>query len=564
MVKRKFLEQNDFLNFPELHNFLNETLIKNKAFSSLNAASLSSFRTEVSSFSRTFYYLEIFQLSSIFKARTLYPFGMDNSPFECPLCLVPYGAEALPACLPCGHVCCFEHIKGLTSCFQCNVVIKGKNAIRPCGTMRDAADLYHKLIIEYHALTMEIETAVIKESESSRLDNTELVPSMESVGLTDMPKCTIDALQVPEIQKAVVIDQQDKKKDEDKGKDDDEEWIIDMDLESRTSSVVESGADESLDDLSEGGAQCDLDSQTNTPTQKAQTESLKTDLQSTKVSKDSVWQIGASLASKLKVSDQVQADYENGKLPRSSRAKLPTAVEESALLHLHPQQPKQLSFCQLMDVETARFQYTPIPDYEYSDFFGSFGDVQPPLSYEEKRMLKRKKKALADASAKPFTQPKYLGYNYAVQHIPGQAVKRFEEKRREAKRAPRVGFVTTTVKPARLTVKREILPCNPSTDEKQQQMNLGNLFHRVSDPSGQCNPTLMRSVPAPWPGGMAVGKSCGHWCCPSSLDRCCHCADRRPQQRTYLKYVDGVGVTYAAARSANYCPVCKSTSATCC
>jgi len=55
-------------------------------------------------------------------------------------------------------------------------------------------------------------------------------------------------------------------------------------------------------------------------------------------------------------------------------------------------------------------------------------------------------------------------------------------------------------------------------------------------------------------------KGCGHACSDSSLPRCCACMDRREvrPENTYPAYVDGVGWTNTASRSAGYCPVCKT------
>jgi hypothetical protein len=55
-------------------------------------------------------------------------------------------------------------------------------------------------------------------------------------------------------------------------------------------------------------------------------------------------------------------------------------------------------------------------------------------------------------------------------------------------------------------------------------------------------------------------KSCGHFCSPSSLDRCCACMDQRPvldDPHSYPVYVDGVGWQDIGHRSAGYCPNCK-------
>lgn len=54
-------------------------------------------------------------------------------------------------------------------------------------------------------------------------------------------------------------------------------------------------------------------------------------------------------------------------------------------------------------------------------------------------------------------------------------------------------------------------------------------------------------------------KSCGHNCCPSTVSKCCACADIRPvlEGDVYPCYVDGEGWQNTDARDAGYCPVCN-------
>lgn len=42
-----------------------------------------------------------------------------------------------------------------------------------------------------------------------------------------------------------------------------------------------------------------------------------------------------------------------------------------------------------------------------------------------------------------------------------------------------------------------------------------------------------------------------------SLGRCCACADKRPMNSQYLRYVDGVGDTHTGSRWMHYCPECQ-------
>jgi hypothetical protein len=55
-------------------------------------------------------------------------------------------------------------------------------------------------------------------------------------------------------------------------------------------------------------------------------------------------------------------------------------------------------------------------------------------------------------------------------------------------------------------------------------------------------------------------KACDHFCCPSTLQKCCSCEDLRPISDTggYDSYVDGQGWTTTAARDDGYCPVCNT------
>lgn len=55
-------------------------------------------------------------------------------------------------------------------------------------------------------------------------------------------------------------------------------------------------------------------------------------------------------------------------------------------------------------------------------------------------------------------------------------------------------------------------------------------------------------------------KSCGHYCYPSNLSKCCACEDLRPIADGYKCYVDGIGYTLTAAREDGYCPVCNTKS----
>lgn len=55
-------------------------------------------------------------------------------------------------------------------------------------------------------------------------------------------------------------------------------------------------------------------------------------------------------------------------------------------------------------------------------------------------------------------------------------------------------------------------------------------------------------------------KSCGHWCCPSTVATCCACADERPvlDRDTYPSYTDGAGWIDTGCRDDGYCPVCNT------
>ena len=55
-------------------------------------------------------------------------------------------------------------------------------------------------------------------------------------------------------------------------------------------------------------------------------------------------------------------------------------------------------------------------------------------------------------------------------------------------------------------------------------------------------------------------KTCGHYCYPSKLLKCCACEDLRPISASgfYESYVDGEGWTNKAARDDGYCPVCNT------
>lgn len=66
----------------------------------------------------------------------------------------------------------------------------------------------------------------------------------------------------------------------------------------------------------------------------------------------------------------------------------------------------------------------------------------------------------------------------------------------------------------------------------------------------------------PPPSSTTVIKACGHACYPSSVDRCCRCADQRPVRvdGTYPTYTDGVGRTNNGRRDKDYCPVCCPTN----
>ena len=57
-----------------------------------------------------------------------------------------------------------------------------------------------------------------------------------------------------------------------------------------------------------------------------------------------------------------------------------------------------------------------------------------------------------------------------------------------------------------------------------------------------------------------VLKTCGHYCYPSTLGKCCACEDIRPISSTgfYERYIDGEGWTTTAARDDGYCPVCNT------
>lgn len=56
-------------------------------------------------------------------------------------------------------------------------------------------------------------------------------------------------------------------------------------------------------------------------------------------------------------------------------------------------------------------------------------------------------------------------------------------------------------------------------------------------------------------------KTCGHYCYPSTLKKCCSCEDIRPIPPTgegYTCYIDGIGYTTTAERDHGYCPVCNT------
>ncbi len=51
--------------------------------------------------------------------------------------------------------------------------------------------------------------------------------------------------------------------------------------------------------------------------------------------------------------------------------------------------------------------------------------------------------------------------------------------------------------------------------------------------------------------------SCGHKC-HNTLPKCCECADLRPHESGYPRYVDGAGMRLTGRRYDGYCPSCKS------
>ena len=52
-------------------------------------------------------------------------------------------------------------------------------------------------------------------------------------------------------------------------------------------------------------------------------------------------------------------------------------------------------------------------------------------------------------------------------------------------------------------------------------------------------------------------KKCGHSCSKSLVLRnCCSCMDTRPFAKSYVQYVDGIGLKMNAKRYDYYCPIC--------
>jgi hypothetical protein len=53
-------------------------------------------------------------------------------------------------------------------------------------------------------------------------------------------------------------------------------------------------------------------------------------------------------------------------------------------------------------------------------------------------------------------------------------------------------------------------------------------------------------------------KRCGHFCYPSTTEKCCPCMDLRPmlEGHCYPIYQDGVGWVNTGTRDEGYCPIC--------
>ena len=55
---------------------------------------------------------------------------------------------------------------------------------------------------------------------------------------------------------------------------------------------------------------------------------------------------------------------------------------------------------------------------------------------------------------------------------------------------------------------------------------------------------------------------CGHSCTIGAADKCCGCADTRPRDSKYMRYVEGVGDLNVGLREDDYCSSCKGYWAT--
>ena len=126
----------------------------------------------------------------------------------------------------------------------------------------------------------------------------------------------------------------------------------------------------------------------------------------------------------------------------------------------------------------------------------------------------------------------------------------YSDSNRRKFHCPHEGCETTCKSEAKLD-KHKTICC------KRPPREIGRRFDRVAVP----DPALLQLYSSQErriaPG---VPKMCGHMCCPSSVQQCCRCADKRQMQPegTYPEYVDGMGWCNKGNRDAGYCPACKS------
>lgn len=446
-----------------------------------------------------------------------------SSSFTCPKCYNPFGENHQPAALPCGHACCYSHVKDLKACPQCSHSIHRRKSIVPSSALMDAAKSFKAMKGIFDDLIKETENMTERYNDTIAKLNKELEQKCET---THTVLSTLGNSVDDSDVSANVVSVEDSLQSLS-----DEDWVLDMELESNSSpkkvkshvsfkAEIEYDSDYSLFDN-----HCE-DSPQNLTMKDDEANACKTSAE-THTNVKGAWSVPGKLVKKLSLvtEETITKDVTPHQIEHNDDKAMDDEEEyysESELIHsAHEDVPfRESIYLDYLDY------YDPTPDY--SDFFGSFGDALPPSTTKKAKKRKEASRScnLKVASYMPpvtrTSRPHYFSRSKAPKIAKTTKCSRF------------VGNMDNHVNSL------------PGPDE----LNLASLFTIPQRPLST-NRAVPPEITVP-----CTAMPCGYWC-TSTQNKCCHCADRRPTCLRYERYADGKGWVYDAKRSSMYCPVCK-------